>query len=148
MITVQQDNLPMSPVGKVAVLMRIDTRIDMLMLSDMEGNARVIRNLGGRVADALLSLTASGQMLDVTHLMVIHHMDCDMPPFSGGDSCVKLKREFNAETSTIDTLRSSDLEQSIRDDIAFLSASPLIPKNIEISGFIYDIRSRKLSPVT
>lgn len=42
----------------------------------------------------------------------------------------------------------SNLEQSVRDDIATLKASPLIPDTVDISGFIYDMKTGRLLPVT
>jgi carbonic anhydrase len=46
------------------------------------------------------------------------------------------------------TIPFKDLEQSVRDDIAVLRQSPLIPEHIEIVGFIYDVHSGKLLPVS
>ena len=54
----------------------------------------------------------------------------------------------HTNADNIDFLPFKDLEQSVRDDVTFLRNSPLIPKSIDISGFIYDVRSGKLLPVT
>jgi carbonic anhydrase len=35
----------------------------------------------------------------------------------------------------------------VRDDVERIRASRLIPDNIPVSGFIYDVRSGRLSPV-
>ena len=47
-----------------------------------------------------------------------------------------------------DFLPFKNLEQSVRDDVTFLRESPLIPKSISISGFIYDVESGRLHPVS
>jgi carbonic anhydrase len=41
----------------------------------------------------------------------------------------------------------ADLEQSVRDDVAALRASPLIPKDIPINGAIYDVKTGELRSV-
>jgi len=81
-------------------------------------------------------------------VVVIHHTDCGMLTFSNADLRGKLKQELNADAEHIDFLPFKNLEQSVRDDVATIKNSPLIAKNIEVSGFIYDVKSGRLLPVT
>jgi carbonic anhydrase len=90
----------------------------------------------------------SEQLLGTTTVVVIHHTDCGMLTFSNADLRAKLKQELKADADDIAFLPFQDLEQSVRDDIATLKAPPLIPDSVDISGFIYDVRSGKLLPVT
>jgi carbonic anhydrase len=46
-----------------------------------EGDAHIIRNAGGRAADAVRSLVISQQLLGTRDVMVIHHTDCGMVSF-------------------------------------------------------------------
>ena len=46
-----------------------------------------------------------------------------------------------------DFLPFPDLEQSVRDDVAFLRESPLIPKHVAISGAIYNVDDGKIHEV-
>jgi len=128
----------------------MDARIDPARILGLEeGDAHVIRNAGGRASvDAIRSLVISQQLLGTNTVVVIHHTDCGMLTFSNADLRTKLKQELKADADHIDFLPFKDLEQSVRDDIATLKASPLIPDNVDISGFIYDVKSGKLSPVT
>ena len=113
------------------------------------GDAHVIRNAGGRASeDALRSLVISQQLLGTNTVVVIHHTDCGMLTFSNEDLRTKVRQELGANADHIDFLPFKDLEQSVRDDVATIKNSPLIPKNIEVSGFIYDVRSGRLLPVT
>src|SRR5256712_7537668 len=148
--TSQKGHLPMPPARRVAVLTCMDARLDPARFLGLEeGDAHVIRNAGGRASeDAIRSLVISEQLLDTTSVVVIHHTDCGMLTLSNADLRTKLKQELNANADHIDFLPFKDLEQSVRDDVATIKALPLIPKDIEVSGFIYDVRSGKLSPVT
>jgi len=146
----QKGHLPMPPGRRVAVLTCMDARLDPArFLGLQEGDAHVIRNAGGRASDdAIRSLVISEQLLGTNTIVVIHHTDCGMLTFSNADLRTKLKQELHTDADHIDFLPFTDLEQSVRDDVTTLKASPLIPNNVEISGFIYDVRSGKLLPVT
>jgi carbonic anhydrase len=143
-------NLPMPPGRHVAVLVCMDARLDPARFLGLEeGDAHVIRNAGGRASDdAIRSLAISQQLLGTNEVVVIHHTDCGMLTFSNEDLRKKLKQDLNADAEHIDFLPFKDLEQSVCDDVATIKNSPLLLKNIEVSGFIYDVRSGRLLPVT
>ena len=146
----QKGHLPMPPARHVAVLTCMDARLHPARFLGLEeGDAHVIRNAGGRASeDAIRSLVISEQLLGTNTVVVIHHTDCGMLTFSNSDLRTKIKQDLHADADSIDFLPFGNLEQSVRDDVATLKASPLIPDNIEISGFIYDVESGKLIPVS
>src|SRR5437660_9078941 len=146
----QKGHLPMPPARHVAVLTCMDERLHPARFLGLEeGDAHVIRNAGGRASDdAIRSLVISEQLLGTNTIVVIHHTDCGMLTFSNNDLRTKIKQELHADADSIDFLPFGNLEQSVRDDVARLKASPLIPDNIEINGFIYDVESGKLIPVS
>jgi carbonic anhydrase len=143
-------NLPMPPGRHVAVLVCMDARLDPARFLGLEeGDAHVIRNAGGRASDdAIRSLAISQQLLGTNEVVVIHHTDCGMLTFNNEDLRLKLKQELHADAAHIDFLPFKDLEQSVRDDVAAIKNSPFLLKNIEVSGFIYDVHSGRLLPVT
>jgi carbonic anhydrase len=144
----QKGDLPLPPGRKVAVLACMDARLDPARVLGLEeGDAHVIRNAGGRAADALRSLVISEQLLGTQTIVIIHHTDCGMLTFTDEQIHAKIKQDLHADADHIAFLPFSDLEQSVRNDIAFLRSSPLIPSEIEIVGFIYDVKSGKLLPV-
>src|SRR5256714_15482034 len=145
----QKGHLPMPPARHVAVLTCMDARLDPARLLGLEeGDAHVIRNAGGRASDdAIRSLVISGQLLGTNTVVVIHHTDCGMLTFSNEDLRTKIKQELHVNADQIDFLPFKDLEQSVRDDVATIKSSPLIPDNVEVSGFVYDVRSGKLLSV-
>jgi len=148
--TFDKGDLPMPPARHVAVLTCMDARLHPALFLGLElGDAHVIRNAGGRASDdAIRSLTISQQLLGTNTVVVIHHTDCGMVTFSNEDLRKKLKQELNVDAEDIDFLPFKNLEQSVRDDVATIKNSPLLLKDIEVSGFIYDVNTGKLSPVT
>jgi carbonic anhydrase len=145
-------HLPMPPRRRVAILTCMDARlVPSRQLGVEEGDAHVIRNAGGRAQDALRSLVISQQLLGTREVAVIHHTDCGMLTFRNEDLRAKLRDTLGAEAERdaggIDFLPFADVEQSVRDDVAFLRASPLIPKDIAIRGFVYDVRTGRISEV-
>jgi len=136
------------PSRKLAIL----TCMDALILPGEafgleEGDAHVIRNAGGLAKEGLRSLVLSQRMLGTDAIAVIHHTDCGMLTFENEDVHAKVKDELGADSSGIDFMPFSDLEQSVRDDVEFLKGSPLIADDTEIRGFVYDVSSRRLREV-
>lgn len=141
--------LPMPPRKHVAILVCMDARIDPAKVLGLEeGDAHVIRNAGGRASDdAIRSLVISQQLLGTREVLVIHHTDCGMLTFSNDQLRSKVKADLGADASTVDFLPFSDVDQSVKDDVATLRNCPLLLKDAPISGFIYDVKTGRLLPV-
>src|SRR5262249_12380952 len=95
----------------------------------------------------LRSLVISQRLLGTNAIVIIHHTDCGMATFTNEQLADRIQREVGADAHGRDFLPFVDLEQSVRDDVAFLRASPLIPSDIAISGAIYDVQSGRLAEV-
>lgn len=54
---------------------------------------------------------------------------------------------LGVDDSARDYLPFPDLEQSVRDDLATVRNSPLIPKDIPVTGGIYDVKTGKITLV-
>lgn len=141
-------DLPMPPARKVAVVACMDARLHPEKVLGIEiGDAHVIRNAGGRAQDALRSLVISQQLLGAKEIVVLHHTDCGMLTFTNEQLAAKVASNLGVNIEGQDFLPFNDLEQSVRDDVAFLRNSPLIPKDVPISGAIYDVRTGKVHEV-
>ncbi len=141
-------DLPMPPARKVAVVACMDARLHPEKALGIDiGDAHVIRNAGGRAQDALRSLVISQQLLGTREIVVLHHTDCGMLTFTNEQLAAKIASELGVNVEGQDFLPFADLEQSVRDDVAFLRNSPLIPKDIPISGAIYDVRTGRVHEV-
>jgi len=145
-------DLPMPPGRKVAVVVCMDARIDPAKALGLEeGDAHVIRNAGGRAEDAIRSLAISQELLGTREIVVIHHTDCGMLTFTNdvireklgatnGPECDRVARE-------IDFLPFPDVEQSVIDDVKAIKASPLLRKDVPVSGFVYDVKTGRINQV-
>jgi carbonic anhydrase len=150
--TFDKGDLPLPPGREVAIVVCMDARIDPARALGLEeGDAHVIRNAGGRAADALRSLVISQQLLGTKEVVIIHHTDCGMLTFNNDDlrsQCVEVfGNEAGATAASIDFLPFPDLEQSVREDVALIHNSPLIPDSIPVRGFVYDVRTGSIAEV-
>jgi len=160
--------LPMPPGRRFAVLTCMDARLDPAKYAGLaEGDAHVIRNAGGRASDdAIRSLVISYKLLGTREWFVIHHTDCGMETFTD-EVMRKLLRSSlksasvdatgwhdagggggSAEGEHISWLTIPDQKQSVLEDVQRIRNHPLVPKEIPVYGYIYDVHSGRLVEVT
>ena len=159
--------LPMPPGRRFAILTCMDARLDPAKFAGLaEGDAHVIRNAGGRASDdAIRSLVISYKLLGTREWFVIHHTDCGMETFT--DEIMRGLLAQSLKTASVDAsgwhdsgegpgstearfisfLTISDLQQSVVDDVQRIRSHPLVPRDIPIYGYIYDVRSGRLVEV-
>ncbi len=159
--------LPLPPARHFAILTCMDARLHPSKYAGLaEGDAHVIRNAGGRATDdAIRSLVISYKLLGTREWFVIHHTDCGMELFT--DDIIAALLERSLETAKIDSSgwhdvgkgpgsvagkfvkwhTISNLEQSVIDDVERIRNHPLVPKNIPIYGYIYDVKTGRLIEV-
>ncbi len=146
--TFDRGELPLPPARHLAILTCMDARLlPSRALGLVEGDAHVIRNAGGRARDALRSLIISQRLLATREIAVIHHTDCGMLTFSNRDLRDKVREDLGSDTGEFDFLPFQDLEGSVREDIEFLTATQLLNPDTLIRGFVYDVRTGRLSEV-
>lgn len=159
--------LPMPPGRHFAILTCMDARLDPAKYAGLaEGDAHVIRNAGGRASDdAIRSLVISYKLLGTKEWFVIHHSDCGMETFD--DETMRGLLASSLKTATVDAsgwhdsgkgpgstegkyidwLTISDNEKSVVEDVQRIRNHPLVPDDIPIYGYIYDVKSGKLIEV-
>lgn len=159
--------LPMPPGRRFAILTCMDARLDPAKYAGLaEGDAHVIRNAGGRASDdAIRSLVISYKLLGTKEWFVIHHTDCGMETFT--DDVMRKLLRGSLKTASVDAsgwhdagggggshegehiswLTITNLEKSVVEDVERIRNHPLVPGDIPIHGYIYDVRSGKLNEV-
>lgn len=160
-------NLALPPARRFAVLTCMDARMDPAKFAGLsEGDAHVIRNAGGRASDdAIRSLVISYKLLGTKEWFVIHHTDCGMEFFTDEVMRDLLSKSLetaalgdkgfydvgtgpgSSEGKYIDWLTISDQKGAVIDDVTRIKNHPLVPKNIPVHGFLYDVKTGKLIAV-
>jgi carbonic anhydrase len=159
--------LALPPARHFAILTCMDARLDPAKYAGLsEGDAHVIRNAGGRASDdAIRSLVISYKLLGTKEWFVIHHSNCGMEFFTddvirgllansletaelGADGFRDVGTgPGSAEANYIDWLTITDNAQSVIEDVIRIRNHPLVPGNIAIYGFIYDVTTGRLVEV-
>jgi carbonic anhydrase len=126
------------PGRRVAVLACMDTRIDLFaMLGLSRGDAHLLRNAGGLVTDdAIRSLSVSQRKLGTEEVVVVMHDGCGL---LGADDDA-FARELAADGASPSWRIGgfADVEQTLRDGLERLRASPELPSRDRIVGFVFD----------
>lgn len=130
----------------------MDARIDPAAAFGIAlGDAHVIRNAGGNARDALRSLVISEQLLGTTEIVLVKHTGCGMLTFKNEDAHAVVEKnlgpEGKRELAGLDFQPFSDLEQGVRDDVAFLKGSKAIPDAVTVSGWVYEVETGKVRSV-
>ena len=142
-------HLPIKPKTKVAIVTCMDSRLHVAQALGLAlGDAHILRNAGGRVTeDMIRSLVISQQQLGTREIVVLHHTDCGAQTFKNEEFTAHLHKELGVDVSDQDFLPFTDVEESVREDMALLRQSPLIPADVEISGAVYDVDTGRMTVV-
>ena len=142
-------HLPLKPKTRVAIVTCMDSRLHVAQALGLAlGDAHILRNAGGRVTeDMIRSLVISQQQLGTREIVVLHHTDCGAQTFTNEAFAQQLQRDLGVDVTGQDFLPFCDVEASVREDIALLKASPLIPQEVAIFGAVYDVDTGRMSQV-
>ncbi len=155
-----KSKLTIPPARRFAILTCMDARIDPAKLAGLrEGDAHVIRNAGGRASDDAI------RSLGTREWFVIHHSNCGMELFT--DEVIRDLLASSLRTSThdgqrwkdsgegpgsrqgdyIDWLTIREQAESVATDVDRIRSHPLVPREIPIYGYIYQVESGRLLEV-
>jgi carbonic anhydrase len=160
-------SLALPPARHFAILTCMDARLDPAKYAGLsEGDAHVIRNAGGRASDdAIRSLVISYKLLGTREWFVVHHTSCGMQFFT--DDVMRGLLAASLETAALDEngfhdvgtgpgstegayvdwLTIADLDQSVVDDVTRIRNHPLVPADIPVYGYVYDVSTGRLVEV-
>jgi carbonic anhydrase len=140
---------PISPNLPLVVLTCIDGRVQPARFLGLGvGDAHVIRNAGGRATDdALRSIIISSQLLGTRECMVVRHTDCGMQTFTNDEVRAKLKASTGASADDIDFMPFADAGASAEEDVRTIRANPLLPKDFDVTAWVYDVHTGRLDEV-
>ena len=163
----KKGELPLPPARRFAILTCMDARLDPAKYAGLaEGDAHVIRNAGGRATDdAIRSLVISHKLLGTQEWFVIHHTNCGMELFA--DEVIADLLEDDLSTASFDGKTWSNPHHhgghaaghfikwhtiknqpdSVTQDVRRIREHPLVPPNVPVYGYVYDVRTGRLDEV-
>jgi carbonic anhydrase len=131
----------------LAILTCMDTRIEPLpMLGLRPGDAKILRNAGGRVTDEVLTtLVVAVHLLGIDRLMVVAHTNCRM---TGGAEALHdaIREAGGPDTRALVFPASTDPYATVRADVERVRAWPYVA-GLRVGGFVYDVESGRVDPV-
>jgi carbonic anhydrase len=147
--TFKHQNLKMPPAKKLAVLTCMDARLTVENFLGLNtGDAHIIRNAGGiATEDAIRSLIISHELLGTQEFLVINHTDCGMLTFKDEQLQRRLKEKYGAPADNIRFHSFSDLKENVEQQVKKIKSTKFFTKEIPVHGFIYDVKTGKLSKV-
>lgn len=162
-----KSKLALPPARKFAILTCMDARLHPSKYAGLaEGDAHIIRNAGGRASDdAIRSLVISYKLLGTREWFVIHHTNCGMELFT--DEIMRDLLANSLKTATfdgkvwrdtgagpgstegqfVDWLTIKEQSKSVAADVARIRNHPLVPGDIPIYGYVYDVTTGRLVAV-
>jgi carbonic anhydrase len=143
-------DLAMPPARKLAVVACMDARLSVEQALGLKtGDAHIIRNAGGIVTeDVIRSLIISHHLLGTEEFIIINHTDCGMLTFSDDGFRQQLRQKTGTATVTPAQFHTfTDLKANVLEQIEKIRNHPWLPDGIPVRGFVYDVKSGRLSEV-
>ena len=142
-------NLNILPRIFTVVLTCTDARVDPAHYLGLElGDALVIRNGGARVSRELemeigilwtLGSKLAGDKFRGLELAIIQHTDCGYERLANPELQSALTSKLGVSKAEIEALANVDHVGTIREDIERLRSSTFVPKELVVSGHIYNV---------
>lgn len=138
--------LPGRAARGIAVVTCMDSRIEPLkMLGLGIGDAKIMRNAGGRVTDDVLrTLVLATHLLGVERILVVEHTECKMASATDEQVHASIHESSGIDTRSLDFQTMSDQMASLTHDVQRVRSSPYLPAGTQVAGFLYDVRTGAL----
>jgi carbonic anhydrase len=130
----------------VCVVTCMDSRIDPLrMLGLKAGDAKVLRNPGGRVTKEVMpALVVAVHLLQVRRIMVVPHTRCAMVADSDDVIRDRIERASGHYPGNLTFGAIEDQHQTLAGDVRRVRSHPLIPSQVVVGGFLFDVDTGRL----
>jgi carbonic anhydrase len=133
----------------VAMVTCMDSRIDPLrMIGLSPGDAKILRNPGGRVTDqALVALVLGANLLNVDRVLVVEHTRCAMATSTEDELKQRIAANAGRDAEWMTLGAIVDQRSTIQADVLRIQTHPLISDDIRVGGFLYDVDTGLLERV-
>jgi carbonic anhydrase len=142
-------HLETPPVKKLVILTCMDSRMDLEQLLGLRvGDAHMIRNAGGLATDdAIRSLILSTHLLGTRAIAVIQHTECGLMAITEEEFRTRLSRDTGSDASGLQFHAFRDIDQNIAEQVLRIRRNPFLPKQIEVRGYAYDVKTGALREI-
>ena len=142
-------HLQTPPVRKLVILTCMDSRMDLEELLGLEvGDAHMIRNAGGLATDdAVRSLILSTHLLGTRAIAIIQHTECGLLSITDEQMRFRLTSETGKDASHLQFHAFTDLDSNVAAQVRRVREHPFLPKNIQVHGYVYDVKKGSLREV-
>jgi carbonic anhydrase len=125
----------------VAMVTCMDSRIDPLRMIGLEpGDAKILRNPGGRVTDAsLVALVVGVHLLQVGRILVVEHTRCTMASATEQNLRRRISEASGLDAGWMSFGTITNQRDGLAEDVARIRSHPLIPSSVAVGGFLYDV---------
>jgi len=133
----------------LAIVTCMDSRINPLSVVGMKsGDAKILRNAGGRVTDDVLrTLVLATYLLGVERILIMPHTNCRMAQVDDVEIHREIDTKYGIDTSEIEFKTVPDQQQALIEDVQKVRSYRLINKDVVVGGAIYDVATGKITPV-
>ncbi|GAA3723724.1 carbonic anhydrase [Salinactinospora qingdaonensis] len=132
----------------LALVTCMDSRIDPLgALGLTTGDAKILRNAGGRVTDdTLTALVLAAYLLEVDRVLVMPHTRCKMASVSSDDEVHEAIRQASGvDTRSLEFNTIADQRAALRHDLERIRHHPMLPADLAVAGAIYDVETGQVT---
>ncbi len=132
-----------------ALVTCMDSRIEPLtMLGLAPGDAKILRNAGGRVtSDVLRSLILATNLLGVDRIAVMQHTDCALADRDDATVRSSLPGPMRDEAGSWAFLAMPDPDDALRRDVDLVRTCPLLPAGTHVEGWRYHVDTGAIEQV-
>ena len=153
------------PDKKIAIVTCMDTRLVELLpaaLGIKNGDVKMIKNAGGVIDNpwdsTMRSLLVGVYELGVEKIMIIGHTECGVQGMNA-EEMLHLMEKRGISPDTLSLIKHcgidldkwltgfEDTEKAVKDSVELVKNHPLLPSDIEVSGYIMDSVTGKLMPI-
>jgi carbonic anhydrase len=134
--------------GRAAKGLAIVTCMDSRIVGMSAGDVKILRNAGARVTDDMLrTLLLATYLLEVKRVLVMPHTDCRMASGTEEQIHQALFDASGVDTRSIEIRTVTDQVAALKEDVASIKNYPILPKDLEVVGAIFDVKTGELRKI-
>ncbi|GAM35153.1 hypothetical protein TCE0_017f03257 [Talaromyces pinophilus] len=145
--------LDIQPSNKLVIITCMDCRLDPAAAYGFKlGDTTTVRNAGASARDGARSALLTTHVLGAEHIYIIKHTKCGLLGVTTqmAHGIIKKNLGLTEATKDLDSFEVfpiADLEESLKDDVAYLRHHPLALEKVTVTGWIHDTDTGLLKQV-